>query len=77
MLIGIRTAILVLVPASFVLTSGVVDAWWWHTAQSNGRMEPRSFRVLISALDFDLPREVARHRHANAGGVGPHQPGRP
>lgn len=37
-LIGTRAAILVLVPATLALTSGVVDAWWWHTAQANGRM---------------------------------------
>ena len=51
MLIGIRTALLVLVPAAFALTSGVVDAWWWHTAQSNGRM-------LAGTLDRQIVEEV-------------------
>ena len=51
MLIGIRTAILVLVPATFALTSGAVDAWWWHTAQANGR-------VLAASMNRQVVEEV-------------------
>ena len=53
MLIGVRTVLVILVPFTFALTSGVVDAWWWRTAQSNSRM-------LAGTLDRQIIGEVKR-----------------
>ena len=53
MLIGVRTVLVILVPLTFALTSGVVDAWWWRTAQSNSRM-------LAGTLDRQIIGEVKR-----------------
>lgn len=62
MLIGIRTALLLLVPAAFALTSGVVDAWWWHTAQSNGRM-------LAGTMNRQVAEEVKHELSSLIGGA--------
>ena len=53
LLIGVRTVLVILVPLTFALTSGVVDAWWWRTAQSNSRM-------LAGTLDRQIIGEVKR-----------------